>query len=282
VTSLPVRLDRLQAGLVAWARTMLPDATVVWGPSEYPRESGRRQLVAIRMLTGPSDAPLGGAAAPTMILPIAATWRAPVPGDTVGLRLSGRAWEYQLLAGDDPTDARDALLAVVLDAAGVGPLVSATFEAAGTDEITIAGTELGDLYQISAYGTQCEVVIDDDVVAQVQVSEATSLVEVQCFGTREPRNGAAAMMSRLLSRLSLPIARDIFERFGLTLNPVGAPASIDALSGPQWESRSALTLQVTQVQLAAEPVEVVEVVRGTIEARSELPVVYEIPFESEV
>jgi hypothetical protein len=126
------------------------------------------------------------------------------------------------------------------------------------------------------------VVIDDDVVAQVQVSEATSLVEVQCFGTREPRNGAAAMMSRLLSRLSLPIARDIFERFGLTLNPVGAPASIDALSGPQWESRSALTLQVTQVQLAAEPVEVVEVVRGTIEARSELPVVYEIPFESEV
>lgn len=279
MTTRPVRLDRLQAGLVAWARAMLPDATVVWGPSEYPREQGRRQLVAIRMLTGPSDSPIGGSYTVTRDLPTAITWRAqtPVPGDTVGLALSGMRWEYVVQAGEDATDARDGLLAVILDTAGVGPLVSATFEESGAADIAIEGLEIGDLYQPAAFGTQCTVIVDAEQTALLQISEATSLIEVQTFGLREPMNGAANMMAKLLSRMTLPTSVDLFARFGLSVNPTGAPASIDALSGPQWESRSALSLRVSQIQMAAEPVELVESVRGIMEARSELPITYSVP-----
>lgn len=268
MTTRPVRLDRLQAGIVAWLRQVLPAATVVWGPSELPRGAASDLLVAARFLTGPTESPIGGAATPTTTLPTVARLTvdpAAVPGDSVRVEASGWAWEYTLVGGDTPALARDALLARMT----VAPvLVSATFAAQGTASIDVAALELGDLYQLRAGGPATWTVLDSEV-AIVQASEVSALIELDFRATnRYPLGGAAAACSRVQSTLALPSVAELLDAYGLGVSPLGAPAQIDALSGPVWESRSVLSIRVSQLTLAAEAPGLIESVSATLVARS--------------
>jgi hypothetical protein len=55
--------------------------------------------------------------------------------------------------------------------------------------------------------------------------------------------------------------------------------SLDALSGPAWQSRSAVTLYVSQVGLTVEPVGAITRARATLQARGATTAPITIPLD---
>lgn len=269
MTTTVVRLDRLQAGLTAALRAALPSATVVWAPSEFPRASANALVLACRMLAGPDADPIGGESLTPATLPMTATLVviAPVIGEAGILFVSGRRFEH-VFASTDATAERDAWLAEILD----DPMVDATFEASDVDMITIAATEFGDLYKVSARGSASGLVsltVNTTETGLVQAVDVRSYVEIQAYSTSKfPRSGAAAMLNRFRGRTRLPTIANILDAHGLGF--VGTPGrvvTLDALAGPTWQSRSALTVWISQLSLAAETAPRIERVRGNVYAR---------------
>lgn len=272
MTTRAVHLERLQAGLVELCSTLVPAATGVWSPSELPRAAAADLIVAIRLLAGPDDDPIGGASATPCELPLTATLQIldAVEGEAVALHASGRVFEYVIEAGDDEGDIRDGLLAVI--AAAPGSLVDATFIASGADAIAIAALELGDLYHLRVRQSTpglASLTVNTTGAGLAQSVDVRAWIELQAVSTsRAPRTGAAAALSTILSRRNLPAAQAILERYGLAFT--GAPGrivGIDALAGPAWQSRSAVTLYVSQLGLVVEPVGAITRARATLEAR---------------
>lgn len=272
MTTRAVHLERLQAGLVELCSTIVPAATVVWAPSELPRGAAADLIIACRLLAGPDDDPTGGASATPCELPLTATLSIldVVEGEAIALQVSGRSFEHVIEAGDDAEAVRDGLLAAI--AAGPGPLVDATFEASGAAAIAIAADDLGDLYHLRVRQSTpglATLVVDTIGAGLAQSVDVRSWVELQAVSTsRAPRAGAAAALADILGRRNLPVAQAILERYGLAFT--GAPGrivGIDALAGPAWQSRSAVTLYVSQVGLVVEPVGAITRARATLEAR---------------
>lgn len=272
MTTRVVHIERLQAGLVELCRTLVPAATVVWAPSEFPRGAAADLIIACRLLAGPDDDPLGGASATPCTLPMTATLTilAATAGESIKLEASGRSFEYTIEIGDDIEAVRDGLLAEIN--ADPGPLVDATFAAASTDAIEIAAAELGDLYHLRVRQSTpglAALAVGTTAAGLAQSVDVRSWVELQALSTaRAPRSGAAAALATILGRRALPAAQGILERYGLAFT--GAPGRIvglDALSGPAWQSRAAVTLYVSQVGLAVEAVGAITRARATLEAR---------------
>lgn len=286
MTTVPVRLDRMQAGIVAWLAAVHPGARVLWAPSEWPRAADGTDLVlTARLLSGPDSTPVGGAARPVWELPLTAVARilpgaAGAAGSDVMLRASGRAFEYAIDALDDVEAVRDGLIAAT--AAGPGPLVSATFEPVDDDEILISALDVGDLYDlgVSAAATgliELEVLTTE--TAAVQVADVSALVELQAWtGSRYPRGGAASALSRLIATLLLPTAQAELDRYGLAVTIVDRIVPIDGLAGPQWESRAVLSVRVGMLSVAAEAPLTIARVRGTLIARADPEI--EVPIDT--
>lgn len=282
MTTRAVHIERLQAGLIELCETLVPAATVVWSPSELPRGAAADLIIACRLLAGPDDDPQGGASATPCELPLTATLRilTATAGESIVLQASGRSFEYVIQAGDDVEAIRDGLLAVI--AASPGALVDATFAAAATpqvdptpdieDLITIAALELGDLYHLrlrQSTAGLASLTVNTTGAGLAQSVDVRSWIELQAASTsRSPRTGAAAALSTILSRRNLPQAQAILERYGLgfTGSP-GRIVGIDYLSGPTWQSRSAVTFYISQVGLVVEPVGAITRARATLEAR---------------
>lgn len=276
MTTRHVHIERLQAGLVELIRTIVPAATVVWAPSEFPRGAAADLIVACRLLAGPDDDPIGGAAATPCTLPLTATLtiNAATVGESIALHASGRRFEYTIETGDTITDVRDGLLAAI--AAAPGSLVDATFVASSTNAIAIAALELGDLYQLRVRQSTpglAALVVNTTGAGLAQSVDVRSWIELQAFSTsRAPRAGAPAALAQILGRRNLPVSMTILERYGLAFT--GAPGRVvglDALSGPAWQSRSAVTLYVSQVGLVVEPVGAITRARATLQARGATP-----------
>lgn len=272
MTTAPVRLDRLQRGIVAWISAALPDATVVWSSSEYPRPDAGPLLVSVELIAGPDDAPLGGASSTPAELPLEATYTlASVgsgAGSSVGLDVSGRSFEYTIQSGDDVTDARDGLLARI----GTDPMVSATFTPASTAAIGIEALELGDLYGLAVRQSEpgmASIAVVSSQLCRVSSSDVVSQLRIEAFGTsRYPRTGAHSALARLRAAARLGGAREILDAHGLSLvGPAARVVPLNRLAGPGWESRSAWTVQIAQISLAAEAVGRITSIRGSIEYR---------------
>lgn len=286
MTTTRVHLERLQAGLTELVRTLVPAATVVWAPSEFPRAAGAELMIACRLLAGPDSDATGGDSRTPCTLPMAATIQIlnVTAGESILLCASGRRFEYVIQPGDDVPMVRDGLLAAIN--AEPGSLIDATFEPAATpvpdpdpaveDLITIEALELGDLYKVALRQSTPGLVsmttteTGDGLAQSVDVR---SWIELQAFATdRTPRGGAAAALSQIKGRLKLPVATEILERYGLAVTGTpGRIVTLDALSGPAWQSRSAVTFYVSQLSLAVEPVGAISRVRATIEARGATP-----------
>jgi hypothetical protein len=264
MTSQVVRLDRLERGLGAVVSALLgATATVLWAPSEFPRESAAGLLVALRPIAGPSPIQGGAPSVSAWTLPLGATLTvgAVSPGDVLALEISDWRVEYTVLLADTIETTRDAFLALIEAA-----LVSVEAAAAGTDEITIEAPEVGDLYNLSVSGP-LTLVIDTEQTARVQIDEVASVIEVQIYSTdRFMRAGAASAMSRLLGQLELNAARDILDAYGLSVN-AGDAIALDDLAGPHWQSRRVSTWTVTQISLAAEAAGVITSAVLEFEAR---------------
>ena len=257
-----VRIDRLQAGVIAWLSDAMPSTTVLWAPSEFPRSTAGATFLAARILSGPDLDPQGGASRTPATLPTAMLLS--VTGNTAGqdirLELSGRAFVYTIQGGDSITDARDGLLAEI----GSEPMVSATFAASGSDGITITADAIGDLYNTSIAGP-ATLAATASALAIVSTGLVTTRLEVQAYSTdRTPRGGALGTLSEIRGRARLPSATSILQIYGLAL--VGSPGrliDITALSGPRWETRAAWDVRISQVTFAAEAVDPIEIVNAT-------------------
>lgn len=248
----PVRLDRLQAGLFAAVSAVLPSATVVWGPSALPRESATGTLVQLQLIAGPT--PTGAPSIQTWMLPMSVrlTVGAVTPGDVLSFAVSGRRWQYAVAGGDTTEDARDGLLAAIGDPVREA-MVSATFAADSTDRIQVDALAIGDLYNLRVAGPVTATVLVEQL-AMCQLDEADSVIQVQVASTtRDVRTGAHATLARLRHALGLPSSRDALAAMGVSLRIGGAPViPLDGLSGPVWQSRAATELHARQPVLAAE------------------------------
>ena len=281
MTTTVVRLDRLQAGLSAALLAVHPTATVVWAPSEFPRASAGALVFACRLLAGPDADPLGGDAMPTATLPTRVTIRilAATVSNSILVLMSGRRFEAAT-TGDVETT-RDALLTALLERT----MVDATIEPDDIDGIVIEALEFGDLYKVAVHASESGLVsltVNETETGLVQTTDVRSYVEVQAYSTnRFPRTGAAAALNRFRGRMRLPSVADVFEAHGLGV--VGSPGrvvTLDALAGPTWQSRSALSFWVAQLSLAAETGRSIETVRGNVYARGAgAPI--QVPIETE-
>lgn len=269
MTTNPVHVGRLQAGITAWLDAVFPSATVLFD-REYPRDAGTALVVTAGLLAPPSYAPIGGASRTPYLLPTSVAFRvtAATVGQDVSFGVAGRRWEYTVQAGDDVEAVRDALLAEV----PADPMLDATIVASGTDSILVTPLSLGDVYAPRTIGA-VEISAAPTQLAEVQMGDVRSHVEVQAYSLdRTPMGGAAAALARLLATSRLHTTRSIFDAHGISISGgLPAPVGLDALSGPVWASRAAISLHFAQVSLAAVALEPVERVRGTLEVRGATP-----------
>jgi hypothetical protein len=262
VATRSIRLDRMQAGLRAWVTAILPSATVAWGRTQLPRDAAAPRLVSLRSIAGPRSAGAGGPSVRSWTLLTSGTFTVPVvePGDVLTVTASGARASYTVLLDDTTEDARDGLL-LALQASSI----SGTFLAAGTTQIA-ATCAPGDWYELTTSGLTFA---GSGGAYQVQLDEVTYRVELQIADTRPaPMDGAAAGMAELLASIRLPTARAVFQAFGLTVRP-GTPINLDRLSGPGWESREVVDLEVTLLSLKAEQAHRMVQVLADIEIQNE-------------
>ncbi len=276
MTTTPIRLDRLQAGIVRWLEVACPEASVLWGLAEASREAQQRLVITARILSGPSDTPIGGSAAYRATLPMSATWRVlpaalAAVGSEVGLRASGRSFGTVIPSTPTLEAIRDALL----EAIGDTPMVDATFVAVDDDVIEIEALDAGDLYKLAAMQSAsglCTLTTTSSTNTEVCTTEVVTQIEVQAWGSRYPRSGASHAMARIVAGAGLSERQAVLDAFGLGVN-LGSPVSLDTLSGPQWESRSALSMRVMQLSIAAAAGPIIQSVRATLQARGQGPTV---------
>lgn len=273
MTTTPLRLDRLQEGFITLAETALPGVSVLWDHSEYPRTQAEDQVLTTSLLDGPDNAPTGGSWRQLRMLPLEQTVRI-LPaavgqtGESVKLWACGLWWEYQIQVGDTLANIRDGLIAAI-DAL---PLFDAEYTAVDDDEILLEA-DLGDLFGVEVTGSVpglIETTVDVEQLAQVHFMPLMSSLRVQAYSMdRYPRSGAAAMLTRLRTFLLTDAAEEIKSRYGLSqvgFNP--AAVNLNALAGSKWRSRSAMTVEASQLAVFAQPAKIIEQIRGTLKTRS--------------
>jgi hypothetical protein len=264
------------AGLQSLVDSLAPTASVLWSPSKYPEASLGDLVLAMRLVSGPSPRAGGQRASVyTTTLPtdVTITVGPVTAGETMLVSMSGRRFSADVEVGDDVEAARDRLLAALTS----NPMIDATIEASGSTAIDVVALEAGDLYEVRAYGP-LTLTTNDSSVCKAQFDQVRSEFELQAFSrSRYPMDGAAAVLSRLVQKLELPTASAILEDYGLAIAP-GSVIDLTSMRGPEWESRSAITLSVTQASFAAEPTETIQSVGLSIEAR-EAPGVVTITLE---
>jgi len=266
MTTRSIRLDRMQAGLVAWVSAVLPSATVAWGRTKLPREVAGQRLATFRVVSGPRSAGQGSASVrPWRVIEAASVTITDdiVEGASAGIIASGIKVEHTASAGESRGDVRDALLAL-LQASDI----DATFTAADNGvSILITPTSPGDVTGLialgsattaflpyygslvgSPYGGQSGATLTD---RKVQIDEATYRIELQISDKRpEPMNGAGAAMAELFASTDLPPMQNVRDQYGLRVD-MGTPINLDRLSGPDWESREVVDLNVTLMSISA-------------------------------
>lgn len=287
----PIRFDRLQAGIVAWLQAAHPSARVLWHPSEWPRaQAGLDLALTAKIIAGPDSTPLGGESSAAATLPLTAVARvlpaaAGAVGEDVVLFASGRRFEYAIAAGDATVEnVRDGWLESLGVGGDPGPMVSASFVAQDTDEILITATTLGDLHGLAVLGSIAglvELEVLTTAVAQVQVEDVQAVIRIEAWATsRYPRGGALAALANLLGRRTLSASTTVLDAHGLSLDP-GRVISLDGMTGPQWDSRATVDLDVGMLSIAAEAPLVIERVRGTLIARGDPEILVALDTESD-
>jgi hypothetical protein len=265
VTTAAVRYDRMLRGLAEYVEALTPAATTVVWSGDYPRESATPRFVTLNKIAGPRSAGAGGRSRFAAVLPMTATLTvtAATEGESATLVVSGRRFSYQAESGDDVEAVRDGLLAAI----GSSPLVSATFVAAGTDEITITALSLGDVYDLSASGL-AEVAVDTEQACKVQLDEVLTVVDLQAFAIAgDPIDGADSLVANMVGAHELDAAQRILDAYGLGVH-FGDPVNLDSLAGPRWESRVSVPVTVSQISLSAAATDQVREVRVTTTVRT--------------
>jgi hypothetical protein len=233
MTTQPVRYDRLQAGLVASVRAAVGEGpAIVWGRQNLPRGAAPAELVLLEA----GDEPSSPDTAVTTTLPMIVTIRAPAAGwvRACGVRFDGAD--------------RDALV----DALAEG-LPDVTVEAEGGDALTLEAADVGDLYRL-AVSEGFDLTVDTEQRAAVAIDLAVVRVAVDFYSqVTSPRAGSRRTASRWRGWLGGPAAQLLLAEHDLAVNVVSMlPA--DDFSGPEHQSRTRVSVDVSMPAIWAEAV----------------------------
>lgn len=261
--------DRLMGGLSAAITEALPGTpTVVWSPSEYPRDDVN-DFIALRLISGPDIRDgrfesLGG------MRPLPTTIRVTCTNTSNALgriAATGAVWSLEVGNPETAEAYRDRWLD---ELATVGKSLDATITPVSTNAFDIVGTNLWSLYGFSASGeTSASITASTNAIAKT--ADAVMQVEIQCFShTRYAYGGAMDTATRLLSSLDLPAVYDIMNSRGLVILNRAPIIDLTTLSGPGWESRAALTINVGMRAFVAEQIDTIEeVISNSVVVKNE-------------
>ena len=267
MTTNPVRLDRLQAGTMALIRSRAPSGTTAkWTKTKYPRGIASDTYFTAQLDNGPSPrADRNHAAVYEAVLPLELTLTVDgvlTAGDTLILCVSGRTFRADVEAGDTAEDLRDRLLSEFAE-----PMIDAVFSADGTDAMRIVAVAYGDLYGVRVLRGPASLSVDVSSLCKVQEDSVRCEVEIQAYSrSPDPMTGAHAALSRIVQTLELPEQAAILEDHGMTVAPANV-VDLSKMAGPEWETRSAVTLSVYLPSVAASPINAVQSAGLTLEAR---------------
>ena len=264
-----IRYDRIQQAFFE-AFTGVADH-VSWSYGESPKDSG--DLLSLTLTGGPShhnrDHVHG------LILCPADSLTIHVSAATVGtrpiIRLNDHDYFTDVVGGDTPETVRDRLLAKIQAGEPVAALSAA---ANGTDRIDLAAAFLGGLRKLTFPGQQNEllpevVVFSGDAVLVTEGTMAHTLL-IEAFSPgREPRNGAWAMITDALERLTQLSVVAQLHAFGVVLWGKGTPINLSAIAGANWESRALVDVEIAARTIAIEPVEQIETVNAIVAIASD-------------
>ncbi len=256
-------LPRLQRGLTAYARHVLPEATVLWGHGEYPEAAAASVLVAARIVSGPRADARGAENAAVRPMPTTARVRFDAGPGPIVLAISGMRWVYDAPAGATAEQTRDALAAQI----GTDPPLAASVAVEGGDALRLEGPP-GSLYPLQAQG-RAAVEVEAASLATVTVSDEVARVEFQAFAASTSlRRSAATATQALRAARRRGSARRVLAAHGLSI--VGDPGHVVDLphmAGPAWASRSALSMAVAAVAVTADPVDTIDALSLHLTAR---------------
>lgn len=255
-----IAFDRLQAGLRQAILAADNTLTVVWSPSEYPEPAGGN-LVALRVLSGPD---LRGYRLEHKHYPIPTTVRVTCT-NTAGSRgtifCQGARWHLDVEPGETATEYRDRWVEYLATA---GLAVDGEITPVGANAFDIAGTELISLYGFGTFG-QVTSTVTASTFSDIRSSDARLRIEAQVFsGTRYLRGGAMDTAAKLVAKLGLPAPRAVLNAYGLVHVTTSPVVDLTTIAGPGWESRAAVSVDIGTNIFAAEAVESIETVTGTL------------------
>lgn len=257
MTTTPVPLHRLQAGVKAWIGSKLTNATVLWANEEFPRQASAPLVVTAQLLSGLTSAPEGGVSWRPATVPMQVTFTISnaSEGEGVLLGFSGLVFDYTATAGQDSEDVRDALLAAIQ----ASPLHAVTATAVSTDQLRLVAASAGDLYNVSSASSgDAEVTISTDTTqsVHVQTAEITAQIQLQARSTsKHLRFGAMAALAELMASSRTLSAQSVLDSHGISLQgPTGQAIDLTSMSGPNFETRAAINLAFSIHTIYAEAV----------------------------
>lgn len=266
----PIRLDRLQRGMFEALSDALSPATVGWSYGQAAFEGVGDELVSLQMASGPSywtqKHKRGRLILPFDSLTLEVTDATPTTRDIVTVNGIDHAVD---VVAQTPEQIRDELLALL----NADPANDPWSAAAGgsPSELVITPSSFGSVFSVELFGELAE-------VSQTTSGDAALLTEgtrvftitIQCFSkSREPRNGAWSLMSRVESVFETEEYVQQLDAYGLGLWDKGIATDISAIAGANWESRVTLDVEVAMRSAQVRPVDQIETVQATINARGD-------------
>lgn len=257
----PLPLHRLQRGLeTIMANALGPDVTILWTYGSLPRQVSKPDLLAMQMIAGPSEhnrnARRGVIRKDVTVVTL--TVGAPVVvGTLYGLRINRFDYFHEAAGGEDISDIRDAIVALIV-AEQDPTLVGAATGNPG--QLTISQTGAGSIYALRTVGPW---VVDSvaDSGGCVLLTDGTRIMDVsiQAFSKgKSPRDGAWSVSEIAREALVAPDLVDILLAEGVGVWSKGPAADLSAISGDNWESRVSFTARFAMRGTFARPVDVIE------------------------
>ncbi len=257
-----VRLDRVEAAVVACVLALAPSGTVaVWSRSLYPHRNSDPSVVTAKVVRGPSVRPaeLIEVDEPTVL-----RWSlaAVAAGARVGIAMTGARW-YVDAVSTDVTAVRDALLALFTDGDGAEFLPGVTVAAIDDDTIEFDADGVpGLLFSPVAIGVAAIEVITA-VPSEVAMATSTLVVELQAYA-QGGGSDASGILASINGGMSMSAAVDIRHDLGIVYHGAEEPVDLSAIAGADWESRASTRWQLSTRSYIARAIPTIETVETTL------------------
>lgn len=268
------RLDRLQDGVHTVLSTLTTAATgftdpVVekagWAYGQQPYkellQDNPKTILAYELTSGPTPGVREGAHFDRLLKPpdtYLVRFDPVVVGSRVWLRLNGFAHFYDVQGGDTAADIRDAFITSI-NLEHPDECVASIND---PNELLLTANFLGGLWALELFGNVLggDGVYSDNAVTVTTGREDSVLTLTVHSKGRTLREGARAILDRVVGELRTRRAINELSRYGIALGSRGPMINLTALAGPNWESRASIDVNLHTESYIVEPVDLVETV----------------------